>query len=167
MINYIEKGLGLHEAIRNAGHQLRQENGEWLASDEKAVQRIIDEYDPLPVEIGRVKARINSYAAAMRNKITNGISPAEMASWPVKIAEAQRYAEGGVKDDAPMLAREAIARGVSIENVVSRVIENGTALSSLESDIAGIAGKHRDAVSASKDYLEALAYDFSDGWPDV
>lgn len=48
MINYIEKGYGLHEAIRAAGHWLRDEDGTWVADDDAAVQAIIDAYDPLP-----------------------------------------------------------------------------------------------------------------------
>lgn len=48
MITYTEKGPGLHAAIRQAGHSLRQENGAWIASDATAVQAIIDAFDPLP-----------------------------------------------------------------------------------------------------------------------
>jgi hypothetical protein len=47
MINYTEKGAGLHDAIHRAGHWLRQENGAWLSSDDAAVQAIIDGYDPV------------------------------------------------------------------------------------------------------------------------
>jgi len=49
MIAYIEKGYGLHEAIAAAGLRLSQVDGVWEASDDKAVQAIIDAYaDPLP-----------------------------------------------------------------------------------------------------------------------
>lgn len=48
MINYTEKGRHLHEAIRKAGHWLREENGQWVSSDDVAVQAIINAYDPLP-----------------------------------------------------------------------------------------------------------------------
>lgn len=48
MISYTEKGRYLHEAIRKAGHWLREENGEWKSSDDAAVQAIIDTFDPLP-----------------------------------------------------------------------------------------------------------------------
>ena len=49
MIQYTEKGPGLHSAIAQAGHWLRQENGVWISSDDAAVQAIIDGYDPAPV----------------------------------------------------------------------------------------------------------------------
>ena len=48
MINYIEKGQGLHSAITEAGHWLMQVDGQWESSDDVAVQAIIDSYDPLP-----------------------------------------------------------------------------------------------------------------------
>ena len=42
MIQYTEKGYGLHNAIRAAGHWLREENGAWVSSNDEAVQAIID-----------------------------------------------------------------------------------------------------------------------------
>jgi hypothetical protein len=47
MITYTEKGIGLHDAIHNAGQWLREENGAWISSDDVAVQVIIDAYDPI------------------------------------------------------------------------------------------------------------------------
>lgn len=52
MITYIEKGKGLHKAIKDAGHTVEQiirSNGssEWISSDDIAVQAIIDSYDEL------------------------------------------------------------------------------------------------------------------------
>lgn len=45
MINYTEKGEGLHRAIADAGHWLYRKDGVWLASDDAAVQAIIDGFD--------------------------------------------------------------------------------------------------------------------------
>lgn len=44
MIEYTEKGFGLHEAIAIAGHSLARVDGVWVASDKAAVQAIIDAY---------------------------------------------------------------------------------------------------------------------------
>ena len=49
MINYTEKGAGLHEAVRKAGYSLREENGVWVSDNDSAVQAIIDAYDPIPL----------------------------------------------------------------------------------------------------------------------
>lgn len=46
MIRYTEKGFGLHEAIAEAGHWLMEVDGVWQSSDDRAVQEIIDTFDP-------------------------------------------------------------------------------------------------------------------------
>ena len=48
MIKYVEKGIGLHDAIRQAGHWLEQMDGQWVASNDQIVQKIIDEYVEKP-----------------------------------------------------------------------------------------------------------------------
>ena len=50
MIRYIEKGPRMHRFICDAGYSIEQLNGEWVTSDDRAVQAIIDRYDPLPEE---------------------------------------------------------------------------------------------------------------------
>lgn len=64
-ITYIEKGPGLHDAIFAAGHWLKDSGrvgdaNRWIASDEAAVQTIIDGYNPLAydkkVKIAQIKA---------------------------------------------------------------------------------------------------------------
>ena len=47
-VNYVERGYGLHEAVRAAGHRLEHVNGIWISDDDAAVQAIIDVYDPVP-----------------------------------------------------------------------------------------------------------------------
>lgn len=44
MILYIEKGIGMHDAIREAGFSLYEKDGVWVSSDDVAVQAIIDAY---------------------------------------------------------------------------------------------------------------------------
>jgi hypothetical protein len=69
VINYVEKGNGLHIAIGEAGYNLRDVNGVWQSSDDVAVQAIIDGYDPLPLEkeiaIERVKLEASKHAAVI------------------------------------------------------------------------------------------------------
>lgn len=50
MINYIEKGIGLHRAISAAGYVIYNEDGVWITNNDTAVQSIIDAYDQLPDE---------------------------------------------------------------------------------------------------------------------
>lgn len=56
-ITYIEKGAGLHDAVRAAGHWLVQVNGVWQSSNDAAVQAIIDSYNELPrYKLGKIAA---------------------------------------------------------------------------------------------------------------
>lgn len=55
MINYIEKGYGLHEEIAKAGHWIAQHDGVWISSDDNSVQKIIDNYkEPLKLKLKKL-----------------------------------------------------------------------------------------------------------------
>ena len=45
------------------------------------------------------------------------------------------------------------------------IIINAAAYTALEAGIAGVAGRHKDAVRAMASDAEAKAYDWSPGWP--
>ena len=169
VIQYVEKGAGLHDRVAAAGYRLWQRDGVWVADDDAAVQGIIDGYtlDDCRAE---VIARIDSHAAALRNTIVGSVSPAEMASWSIKRGEAQAWiAAGDAATDAiaPMLSMEASARGVSTAVAVQKCAAKAQALSALEALISGNAGRHGDAVRELNDFPDVLAYDYSAGWPEV
>lgn len=162
-INYLEKGAQLHAAIRAAGHWLREENGAWVSSNDEAVQAIIDGFTIEQARAAR-KAEITAYATAMRNRVIGGYSAGEMASWPLKLAEARAF-QADPLADCPLLTMEAQARGVPLASLAQRVQENATLFAGLEAMIAGVEGMHRDAVEALGDFGQIAAYDFSGGWP--
>lgn len=166
MIDYTEKGAGLHEAIARAGYALRNENGAWVSSDDAAVQAIIDGYTLDNAKVYRA-AQVSAYAKTLRDKVIMPISTGEMASWPIKLAEASKYAQTGQASDAPMLAAEAQARGIELAALVQKVGGNATTFAGLESAIAGVDGKHRDAIKALTTFDEVAAYDYLTGWPVV
>lgn len=164
MIDYTEKGAGLHARIAAAGHWLQSIDGVWHSSDDAAVQALIDGYTVADSQ-SDVCARINALGRQLRDSAVAGVSPAEMASWPIKRAEAIAYTATGNAADAPMLTAEAAARGVTLADIVARVQGNAAALSMLEAMIGGTEGKHRDAVKALTTFEAVLAYDYSGGWP--
>lgn len=166
MINYTEKGHGLHEAIASAGYVLREENGTWTSSNDAAVQAIIDGYT-LDDAKAHKSAQASAHAKMLRDKVIRTISAGEMASWPIKLSEAAKYALTGQDADAPMLAAEAAARGITLAALVAKVGENATTFAGLEAAIAGIDGAHRDAIKACATFEAVAAYDFSTGWPGV
>lgn len=75
MINYTEKGYGLHKAIAAAGHKLTQIDGVWSSSDDVAVQAIINSYDDLPdaktAKIDTIKAEALTRIAVLFPAITS------------------------------------------------------------------------------------------------
>lgn len=132
--------------------------------------------DKPPADVAATKkAAVDALAAAKRNAVVAGISPAEMASWPIKRAEALAYqaAGAGATDAAaPNLAAEALARNVTTADLVAKVLNKATALAALEASIAGVAGKHCDALDTlaaapATTAAQVAAYDISVGWPVV
>lgn len=164
MINYIDKGLGLHASIVAAGHWLRQHDGVWQSSDDVAVQAIIDAYS-LDSCKAEVVAAVDAHAKTLRDSVVANISPAEMASWTIKQAEARAWQASGNAADAPMLSIEAMARGTTIADLSVKVLAKAVQLSQLEAMIAGVAGAHGDAVKALATFEAVLAYDWHSGWP--
>ena len=168
----INKGLLLGELIINSGHWILNHDGVWQTSDDVAVQAIIDAY-PLTGTKAEVIAGIYKKAMELREKVTLSIAPAEMASWPIKRAEALAY-QANSNAEIPFLIAEASARGVVASVIVAKVLNNAAILSALEAQISGNAGKHSDAINAitsssSTDggFSAVLSYDWSTGWPSV
>lgn len=165
-ITYTEKGAGLHQVIVAAGHGLREENGKWVSSNDAAVQALIDSYSLADAQ-DYVCAQISNRARDLRDKKLKGYSPFEVAAWSIKSAEAMKAAESGKALDAPVLAKEAQARGITLEAMIAKVEGNAAVYGDLEAQIAGIDGKHRDVVRSLQSFDEVTAYNWSIGWPEV
>jgi hypothetical protein len=129
--------------------------------------------DPMPAPsmptleyaIAEVLAKIEEKAAEQRAKVTYPASPQEMASWAVKLSQARAFVASQLDSDAPMLAAEGAARGTSTADIAQRVLNNAAAYEQAEGAIAGVSGRHRDAVRALIDVDAVLAYDWRAGWP--
>jgi hypothetical protein len=166
MIIYTEKGIGLFAAIQAAGQSLWQHDNQWVSTNDAAVQSVIDAY-PLSSHIAERQAASSAYAKALRDKVIDVYSYGETSSWPIKRAEAIAYTASSNAADAPMLSIEATARGVTLAALVTKVQANNTAFSQLEATIAGVDGKHRDALAALTTFADVAAYDLTTGWPVV
>ncbi|MES2048873.1 MAG: hypothetical protein V4447_10760 [Pseudomonadota bacterium] len=164
MINYTEKGSGLHSAIIAAGHVLRQENGIWVSTDDEVVQAIIDAYDPLAGAVTNKKAEIDAKAKWLRDKAVAGYSKGEIGKWEAKYRQAQAFDTSKNPDDAPDLVAEAGAAMSDVQTIASRVIAKGDMFSALEAKIAGTATRHKNIISAMTDFNEVINYDFSAWW---
>lgn len=166
MIFYTEKGIGLHEAISAAGHWMAQVDGVWRSSDDPVVQAIIDGYTLDKAKAAKAR-EVMLKAKSLRDRAVTAISAGEMASWPIKRAEANAYIASGGTAACPMLAEEAAARAVTLAELVAKVIGNAQAFGGLEAAIGGTDGRHRDAIQALTDFAAVASYDYSAGWPAV
>lgn len=165
MINYIEKGSGLHRAIEESGEWLHQVDNVWVASNEAAVQALIDGYT-LDQAKQACCAEVIALATAKFNRAIESYSKGELARWPALQSEADAYSADPAAS-VPRLTSEAQYRGVTVEALVAKVKANATKFNSLGDQIAGISGKHRDAIMALGDFAAVLSYDYSTGWPAV
>lgn len=124
----------------------------WLAEQQPTAAKIIGSADRIAKE--------------KRDMVTASISAAEMASWPIKRAEALAYQSSGSDTDAPNLAIEAAARGITLAALAGKVTTKAAQLSSLEAAIAGRCGAIQDAAAAAAASVAELeAIDLDAGWP--
>lgn len=135
-------------------------------ADDTAAQAIIDAWT-VADSIAYVKAQINAHARELRDRVIAHVSPGEMASWPIKLSEAAKFAATGDAAQCPMLSAEAAARGITVAALVAKVGGNAATFSALEAAIGGTDGKHRDAVGALTSFEEIAAYNWRTGWPEV
>ena len=124
MINYTEKGIGLHKAIQEAGHSLSQVDGEWVSSDDDAVQAIIDSFDPKGYLLPIYADEVNTAAGKARVRYSTNI-PFQEASYQLKEAEVYRYRDAGYPEDLsayPFTYAESDATGQTPREAADSII---------------------------------------------
>jgi len=154
----------LHERISESGQWVAEVDGVWQASSDADVQAIIDAFDVAALANARA-AKVDALATAKRNSVVAPYSPGEMASWPIKRAEALAYQTTSNLADAPNLSIEANARGMALSTLVGKVLQDAARFAGIEAAIAGTSGRHRDAIKAMTTHEQIMAYDYSTGWP--
>lgn len=162
MITYIEKGNWLHDAIKNAGHWLVQENGVWQSSDDAAVQQIIDAYDPLP-----------QVQAAMWDAIQAEREARKLEGLPLNSKRFHSDADSRIQQLGLVMLGENIPAGlqwktmdgsfVEMTPTLAQQIFTGTA--QRDTSIFAAAEAHRAAMLALS-WQDAQQYDYSQGWPE-
>jgi hypothetical protein len=99
MINYIEKGEGLHRAISDANYSLERIDNSWHATDQggnksasvdAAVQAIIDSYDPLPEAQAEALQRVKEASATKRLEFVTQAAGKD-AEYAFKAQEAAQF----------------------------------------------------------------------------
>lgn len=161
MINYIEKGKWLHDAIAEAGHSLRQTNGKWVSSDDDAVQAIIDSFDPMPLAMAEKVQEFNECAQAEASAFIVSYPDFEISTWPKQREEAEAFS----KDDTtptPYMDIVAEQRGIDREELLDKTL---TKIALFDENSAVIAGKRQkayDKAKASSTLAELLSVKYGD-----
>lgn len=163
-ITYIEKGPGLHDAIAAAGHKLIEVDGVWVASDEAAVQAIIDSFDPLPaaklakwraIQAERERRKGAGYMAAGHRFHSDPDSRIQqlglrMMGASIPAGLKWKTMSGEFVDMTPALAAGIFAATAAGDTAIFAAAE-----------------AHRVAVNALTTLEEIEAYDIEGGWPAV
>lgn len=161
-ITYTEKGAGLHAAVAAAGHTLWQLDGEWLSSDDAAVQAIIDAYDPLP------PARLDKWreiqAERDRRKAAGvRVGGHRFHSDPESRIQQLGLVMMGASIPAGLQWKTLDSAFVTMTPTLAGGIFAATAAS--DQGIFAAAEAHRATVNAMSDLAAISAYDHLVGWP--
>ena len=95
MITYNSKRTHIMNEITSQGYSLISINGEWVSSDDVAVQAIIDSFDELTPVKAEAKARIVEQSQAYMQQIESEYPRFERATWPTQKAEIEAWGIGG------------------------------------------------------------------------
>jgi hypothetical protein len=132
MINYIEKGIKLHDLleangyhfINNSNTEVADKNKNQSSEIDTAVQAIIDSYNPLPEAQKEQIDLVNTKAGETRTKYVTNI-PFQEAAYQAKEADVRRYKSDGYPSDLtpyPFVAAEVDATGLSATQATNDVI---------------------------------------------
>jgi hypothetical protein len=125
VINYTEKGFGLHKDLANKGVFIEQaQTGEWVsnASDEYT-NSLIEAYNPWPVEKAKKFAEINNWFESQVELVLKDIPKIEQNSWHKQVSEARGL------QPLSMLIGIASVRGIPVEELVAKVLAKEEAFS--------------------------------------
>lgn len=149
MINYVEKGIGLHGLIESSGHRLEQSDGVWISDDDVAVQAIIDSY-PASATAAPIIAEIKMHAREIILTRYPEWKQANMTARSVELTEKLASGTALTVDEQGEIA--------AMKNVWAWIKTIRVASNEREAAI--------NAFVAASDYAGILSYDWRTGWPE-
>lgn len=151
MIDYIEKGYGLHQMLAAHGIELRNVNGVWVANaPDEQVSQLIAEYNPWPPEKAAKFVEIDQAFESAVSGLTAGWPPHEIQTWSKQEAEARALAANPAAP-TPMLSTIAATRGITAAELAQRVIRDADAFTAASAQFVGLRHKARQLVQAMPD----------------
>ena len=160
-LTYIEKGLGLHQAISDAGYKITQQRTgphsyEWVCNPdhESAVQTIINNFDPLDFERREAKIRIVEQANASLQPLEDQYPEFEKKTWPYQKLEVEAY-QADNSAPTPTIDGIAAQRGVDRINLIISISAKIAAYHSISTLYSGERQRLDDIIEGSTD-IEAI-----------
>lgn len=162
------QNFGLHLRLRANGFAVLQRNGVYVgrpAGNDTAIQAIIDAWT-LADQRDYAKTVIDQHARDARDRATADYSAAEMAQWKTKEAEARAYYDDSGAS-VPNLQREATARGLTLDQLATKVIAKADAFLLLDAAVWARRQTLVDALNTAADFAAVNAIEISSykGWP--
>lgn len=153
------KGYGLILAIQAAGHSLDNHDGKWISSNDKAVQAIINSYDPMPYESSKKLDEVNAYFNNLLEQVTVTYPTAEVTSWAKQETDARTYKSTG--KSSPLLDNLAEQRGETVDSLCDKIIEKADAYAAVVGNILGKRQNVEKRIQAARtlDELNAITYE--------
>jgi hypothetical protein len=129
-------------------------------------------------------ADINGYSAGLRNHVVAGRSPAEMASWSLKLFDALAVAAGQPSPFASVLpqigaalglpatpasycAAVAAVRGITEAAQVEKVLAQAVPFLVAEAALDGVRGRKCDETAALTTVQDIIVHPWLAGWPEL
>lgn len=155
MINYIEKGTGLHAAIAAAGHRLTQarEDGSyiWKSTDDLAVQAIIDAFDPLVFERIEAKARVIEGIDVAMSALEKAYPEIEKKTFPKQQIEVEAW-ENDSLSPTPNIDAIALQRGITREVQLESIKLKTAGYQALANKYTGERQRLFDVIDSESDF---------------
>lgn len=160
MIKYNEKYHYVINEIERQGHHLIRIDNEFISSNDTEVQKIIDNFDPLPFAKSEAKDRIKHQAELLMADAENSYPSFERQTWPYQRLEVEAWS---VDNNAPTPTIDAIAlsRGVDRIAQLNRTLAKVTKFKSTSNHLAGRRQYFEDLIDSSDDidYINSLNFE--------
>ena len=150
MIIYNSKNSYTMDEITKQGYSLMSVNGEWVSSNDVAVQAIIDSFDELVPARVESKARIVDQSQAYMQQIESEYPSFERATWPTQKAEIEAWGLDSASL-TPLLDNIAIAREMDRITLLNRTLAKVQAYNIQAAYLAGTRQKLEDEIDKSID----------------
>ena len=152
MINYIEKGIGLHDALQAAGIKLVERDGVWISSDDVGAQAIIDSFDPVPYEQEMAKARLVIQFDEATKALQDSFPEAVKLTFTKQEFQAREYQSSGIAGST--LQTLADKRGLTLTEMSNKIIDKADTYQGFIDNLNGDMQKLEDDIESSVDWKE-------------